>query len=140
MAIGIHWDDAFRLGFGPLDEQHEQLFRMIAEIDRLLDSAAPADSVVPALRRLRAALAAHFAYEDKLMRAIDDAYYDGQLAEHRLQHDSVLTDVDDIIASFGGDAADVRFPGFGMKFFDAVVRHDGAMFSALVHTGKIRLA
>lgn len=137
MAIGIHWDDAFRLGFAPLDEQHERIFRIVADIDRHLAGAAPANAVVSALWSLREALADHFKYEETLMARVGGLLSDTAFDDHRACHEAILDDLDGILTSLGTESAAARLHSFGTILFRNVVLDDGEMVSALVRAGML---
>ncbi|MBK7249694.1 MAG: hemerythrin family protein [Gammaproteobacteria bacterium] len=94
----LEWRDAYALGLPEIDHEHQQ---MIAEINRLhesLDHNATADDVVDCLGEILAHISAHFALEEKNMRA---AAYDG-LAEHKADHERLL----DELHTIASDVAD----------------------------------
>lgn len=138
MVIGIHWDDTLRLGFAPLDEQHEQIFAIIADIDRRLEASAPLEAVVDEVRRLRDALAAHFEYEDRLMMEISDTYFEAKINKHRADHADLLGAVDQVISSRGETLHDRHLRDLGSRLLRYVILDDGELVSALVHAGMIR--
>ena len=138
MVIGIQWDDAFRLGLAPLDEQHERIFRLVEDVDHLLDAAARPDAVMTALARLRDMLVDHFRYEDHLMSSVADRLCETAFDAHRACHDTVLGKIDHIVAAFGAEPTDELFRNFGSILFRSVVLDDGEMVSALIRSDKVR--
>lgn len=90
----LEWRDAYALGVPEIDHEHRE---MIAEINRLhdsLDQDAGTDDVVDCLGEILAHIAAHFALEEKNMRA---AAYPA-LAEHKADHERLLDELHTIAA------------------------------------------
>jgi hemerythrin len=88
----IAWREEFRIGLPEVDEEHRAL---IAEINRLharLGGGAAVGEVAAALGDVHAAIAAHFALEEKDMSALG---YDG-LAAHKAEHERLLDEILDL--------------------------------------------
>jgi hemerythrin len=68
-----------------IDAEHKHIFRLADELHRAVLGGAPADQVRATLRELTAGSDAHFAREERLMRA---THYPAS-AWHKGQHDTV---------------------------------------------------
>jgi hemerythrin len=102
MAL-LHWRDEFRIGIEEVDHEHREL---IATINRLAEAArGDADAVADFLGELHAQIAAHFALEEKVMKA----HRYREFADHKADHERLLSEIRDIMdaAAAGGryDAA-----------------------------------
>lgn len=89
----IQWRDEFSVGVPAVDHEHREL---IATINRLNDKArAGADPmhVITTLGEIYAQISAHFALEERIMRA---AEYDG-FEEHKAEHEALLDSLRDIM-------------------------------------------
>jgi hemerythrin len=88
----LEWRDAYRIGIAEVDYEHREL---IAQINTLLELSRGGGkvAVMDALGELHAAIAAHFALEEKLMRS---QRYSGY-AEHKQDHEQLLDELRDIM-------------------------------------------
>lgn len=96
----IAWRDEYSVGLPDVDHEHRVLIAMINELAAGLGSETPRARVVGALGEICARIAAHFALEEREMRALK---YIG-LPEHKRDHERLLEDILDIMA-------DVDSPG-----------------------------
>lgn len=90
----LEWRDAYSLGIAEIDHEHRA---MIAEINRLHDTLghdAPVDDVIDCLGEILAHITAHFALEEKNMRALKYSGY----PEHKSDHERLLDELQEISA------------------------------------------
>lgn len=90
----LEWRDVFSLGIPEIDHEHRA---MIAEINRLHDELAhdaPATEVIDCLGEILAHIAAHFALEEKNMRAVKYPDY----PEHKSDHERLLDELQEMCA------------------------------------------
>jgi hemerythrin len=97
MAL-MEWRDEFRLGIASVDHEHQQLFALINAAHAAMgERGSPAPrgergspgAVGDFLGEIHAAIAAHFALEEKIMR---ERAYD-QYAAHKADHERLLDDI-----------------------------------------------
>ena len=91
----IHWRDEFSLGVESVDVEHREMIELINTLDNLMQQGASQDAVVDTLGEIYARIAAHFALEEKIMRA---AGYE-QLPAHKMDHERLLDRLLDVIDS-----------------------------------------
>ena len=92
----IAWDDRYSVGEASVDHEHRELIGLINETyDRL--KRPDADITVPDfLGEIYTRISAHFALEEKLMRA---SRYD-QYPEHKADHERLLDEIRDIMDDY----------------------------------------
>jgi hemerythrin len=90
----IEWRDAFKTGIGEVDFEHEQLIALINRVYLRLEAASGRHEAVTAfLAELHDGISAHFALEEKIMRARKYAGY----GEHKDDHEQLLDQIRDIM-------------------------------------------
>lgn len=90
----IAWRDEYSVGLPDVDHEHRMLIAMINELAAGLGPDAPRGRITAALGEICARIAAHFALEEREMRALG---YSG-LADHKDEHERLLEDILDIMA------------------------------------------
>ena len=92
----IAWDDRYSVGEASVDHEHRELIGLINDTyDRL--KRPDADITVPDfLGEIYTRISAHFALEEKLMRA---SRYD-QYPEHKADHERLLDEIRDIMDDY----------------------------------------
>ena len=126
----IDWDEKFSIGVAAVDHEHRELIGLVNEAyDRLMRPGAE-DAVLDFLGEIYARISAHFALEEKLMRAKNYDHY----AEHKADHERLLDEIRDIMDDYEDDA----FFGeelFGQKlmrwFSDHFRTHDARLHRKL---------
>jgi hemerythrin-like metal-binding protein len=88
----IEWRDEFETGIPDVDHEHRELIALVNRLPSVLDSkpTAPARRV---LGDVYAAIAAHFALEERVMR---ESRYDEYL-EHKDEHERLLDELRDLM-------------------------------------------
>lgn len=89
----IDWCDEFQIGLPEVDEEHRSLIDAINRLHRELAAGADVVQVTGAIGDIHAAIASHFALEEKEMTALR---YDGYLA-HKTDHERLLDEILDIL-------------------------------------------
>lgn len=101
----IEWRDEFRVGLPDVDGEHRSLIDAINLLHRELAVGAALVHVTGAIGDIHAAIASHFALEEKEMTAL---CYDGYLA-HKSDHERLLDEIldilDDVVATGRYDPA-----------------------------------
>ena len=91
----IEWREEFSLGIPEVDHEHRQLIELINSLHADLGTERSLQDTADCLGEIYACIAAHFALEEKVMRARG---YD-QLADHKADHERLLDDLRDIMDS-----------------------------------------
>lgn len=111
----IEWDDKFSVGVASVDHEHRELIGLVnAAYERMVRPGAP--EVVPEfLGEIHARISAHFALEEKIMRAKNYGAY----AQHKADHERLLDRIRDIMDAYEDDAffSDVQFAGQLREWF-----------------------
>jgi hemerythrin len=96
----IEWKQEFALGVADVDYEHRELIELINELYGHLERQDSAVSVEDFLGEIYAKISAHFALEEKIMRAHD---YD-QYGDHKADHERLLDEIRDIMDAYEDDA------------------------------------
>lgn len=92
----IHWKDDYSVGVPEVDLEHRELIALInAAHDEMQREGTP-DSVTRFLGEIYTRIAAHFALEEKVMRA---EKYD-QYLDHKTDHERLLDEIRDIMDAY----------------------------------------
>ena len=124
----IEWDEKFSVGVAAVDHEHRELIGLVnATYDRL--QRPDAGITVPDfLGEIYARIYAHFALEEKLMRASRYAHY----AEHKADHERLLDEIRDIMDDYeDGDSEAFDEQQFALRL--------GAWFTGHFRTHDARL-
>lgn len=128
----LQWREEFRVGIEEVDFEHRELIDLINAAHVQAGAGASAESLDHALGAIHSAISAHFALEERVMRA---RHYDA-LEQHKSDHEHLLDDIRDIMdevalhgvfdeAAFGQRLAD----WFGIHFRT----HDARFHRAIEH-------
>jgi hemerythrin len=98
------WEDRYRLGYEPIDRQHEYLVKRINELYEAMYAGKGKAVLDRTLEDLLNYTRSHFEAEERLMARIG---YPG-LAEHRRVHRRMAGHVEELKAEF--DAGDLSSP------------------------------
>lgn len=98
----IEWDDRFRTGIEAVDFEHQELITGINFFFEGVASARPHDDSRADLGEIFAKISAHFALEERKMRAMS-GYAD--YPAHKADHERLLDDIRDIMDEFDSDDA-----------------------------------
>jgi hemerythrin len=97
----LQWKPSFTLGIASVDTEHRDMINMINSVYATLEDENSAAEVDRVLGEIHAQISAHFALEERLMRAA--AYVD--YAEHKNSHEELLEQIRDLMDSFSADPA-----------------------------------
>ncbi len=89
----IEWRDEFRVGLPEVDAEHRSLIDATNQLHRELVVGVALVRVTGAIGDIHAAIASHFALEEKEMTAL---HYDGYGA-HKTDHERLLDELLDIL-------------------------------------------
>jgi len=95
----ITWRDEFSVGVAAVDHEHREMITLINELDQAMQRDASQATVVQALGEIYARISAHFALEEKTMRAARYTHF----AAHKQDHEQLLDELLDVIDSVDDD-------------------------------------
>ena len=106
----IVWRDEFKTGCEEIDQEHHELIDWINRLARTLDQGGSRGEVAAFLGEIHARISAHFALEERLMRAW---HYD-QYAQHKADHEALLDEIADIMDAWESSTSSV-LPTLGLQ-------------------------
>jgi len=83
----LEWNQSHAAFVTEIDDEHQEIFKALSELREALDAGCPVEQLRQVSRHLAACTVAHFAHEERLMRA---ARYHAR-DWHKQQHDHVRT-------------------------------------------------
>jgi len=89
----LEWREEFRIGIPEVDHEHRELIAAINALSGPIDDRSRPESVADFLGELHAQISAHFALEEKVMRA---RHYAGYQA-HKDEHEQLLDRIREIM-------------------------------------------
>jgi hemerythrin-like metal-binding protein len=95
MAL-VEWREEYKLGVASVDHEHEELIALINEVHAQLHEPNSEMTVSACLGEIFARISAHFALEERIMRASE---YD-QLREHKADHERLLDEIRDLMDAY----------------------------------------
>ena len=95
MTIAV-WDESLRTGHRLVDEQHQELFRMVNALHEAIVSNRGKEAIVPTLERLAAYTVRHFSDEEALMRQVDYPLY----LPHKRKHEELVKKAKEMIEGY----------------------------------------
>ncbi len=82
MKSMFEWNTKYSVGISSIDAQHQNLFRMAAELHAAMTAGQGKPACAKILDRLVQYTASHFAHEERLMRLHAYPAFDAHKAEH----------------------------------------------------------
>ncbi len=92
----IAWDDRFSVGIASVDHEHRELIELVNQTHERLKRPDAEITVPDFLGEIYTRVSAHFALEEKLMRASRYAHY----PEHKADHERLLDAIRDIMDDY----------------------------------------
>jgi hemerythrin-like metal-binding protein len=92
----IEWDEKFSVGVASVDHEHRQLIGLVNAAYERLRRPGAGPAVLDFLGEIYARIAAHFALEERLMRASRYVHY----REHKDDHERLLDEIRDIMDDY----------------------------------------
>jgi len=92
----LDWKPEYSVGDASIDHEHQQMIEDINHLSQLLEGTVEAEQIQNILGEIHAAISAHFALEEHLMR---NAHYTGY-PEHKADHEDLLEQIHDLMDSF----------------------------------------
>ena len=123
----LKWQDNFSVGIEEVDHEHRELIELINTLHDTLAADRTGARVEAFLGEILTDISAHFALEEKVMRA---RRYDA-LAEHKADHERLLDDLRDIMdggAPEGPERLAARLESWFAKHFRT---HDARLHGRL---------
>ncbi len=97
----LEWRDDFNIGIDEVDHEHRELIGLINSLHAELGGERSGTRVEACLGEILTAVSAHFALEEKIMRA---RHYDA-FTDHKADHERLLDDLRDIMDGQAGGTA-----------------------------------
>jgi len=91
--VELKWDESYNTGIEQIDEQHKELFVIVADLSAALMLSRAKYVISPILGRLVENIRANFEYEEELMRKYD--YPDYEL--HKVVHGAFKAQLAELI-------------------------------------------
>lgn len=114
----LEWREDFRIGIEEVDHEHRGLIDLINALHEELGGDRSGERTEAFLGEILAGISAHFALEEKVMRA---RRYDA-LAEHKADHERLLDELRDLMdEQAGGGVLDER--GFSARLAEWFSSH-----------------
>lgn len=123
----LEWKSEFSVGIASMDFEHQQMIRMINELYDELMQHNDKDSIEQFLGDIHAAISAHFALEERMMREAGYVEFEA----HKDDHEELLDQIRDMMDAFRTDPEN----GFELlrgKLADWFAVHFGS-FDARLH-------
>jgi hemerythrin len=95
----LQWKPSFTLGIASVDTEHRDMINTINRVYATLEDEHSELEVNRVLGEIHAQISAHFALEERLMRAASYAEY----AQHKDSHEQLLDQIRDLMDSFSAD-------------------------------------
>ena len=92
----IEWDEKYSVGVAAVDHEHRELIGLVNEAHDRLMRPGGEEAVKDFLGEIFARISAHFALEDKIMRARNYDRYDA----HKADHERLLDEIRDIMDDY----------------------------------------
>ena len=90
------WKPEYAIGIAAVDYEHQELIRMINDLDRRIQGPIAAGEIESFLGELHAAISAHFALEEL---AMVKAHY-AELPQHKADHEALLEQIREMMDQF----------------------------------------
>lgn len=122
----VLWRRELSVGDDEIDAQHRYAFELVEDIQRCTAASESADVVDNLLDRFAGHMCEHFAFEERLMRAVQYPALD----RHTVQHRSLIVGVTQIVQNFrtGQIALDVSLYHYLTRWLEShVLTEDHAM-------------
>lgn len=87
------WSDKYSLGVDAIDDQHKELFRLVADLERLINAQAGVSEIQHALNQLLRWAEIHFAAEETLLRVSGYPSIEPHIGEHQTFLDSLRKNI-----------------------------------------------
>jgi hemerythrin len=128
----LKWKPAFSLGIPSVDLEHREMIAMINEAHEGLEGRIDPASIEAMLGEIHAGIAAHFALEERLMRAAGYAEYGAHKDDHEKLLDQIL-DLMDVYAVDPENGREALQKGLSDWFGSHFATFDARLHGELVH-------
>jgi len=95
----LQWKPSYALGIPSVDTEHRELIRVINAVYGQLENDHDPDQVQAVLGDIHAQIAAHFALEERIMRAANYS----EFVQHKDSHEELLDQIRDLMDSYAVD-------------------------------------
>ena len=92
----IEWDEKYSVGVAAVDHEHRELIGLVNEAHDRLMRPGGEEAAMDFLGEIFARISAHFALEEKIMRARNYDRYD----EHKTDHERLLDEIRDMMDDY----------------------------------------
>lgn len=130
----LNWHPEYSVGVPAVDDEHRQMIKLINELHDRLGGRPDSEAAEMFLGDIHAAIAAHFALEERLMRKAEYGEYE----DHKEDHEQLLDQLRDVMDEHLDDPAtgtellkqrltdwfSKHFAGFDARLHDKLGTHD----------------
>ena len=95
----LEWKKKYSIGNAAVDHEHREMIRQITTLYQQLEGPVDATTIEAVLGEIHAGISAHFALEERLMRAANYAEYE----DHKDDHEDLLDQIHDLMDGFAED-------------------------------------
>ena len=95
----LQWKPSYALGIPSIDTEHREMIRVINAVYEQLENNHDPDQVQAVLGDIHAQIAAHFALEERIMRAANYS----EFVQHKDSHEELLDQIRDLMDSYAAD-------------------------------------
>jgi len=95
----LQWKPSYALGIPSIDTEHREMIRVINAVYEQLENNHDPDQVQAVLGDIHAQIAAHFALEERIMRAANYS----EFVQHKDSHEELLDQIRDLMDSYAVD-------------------------------------
>ena len=99
MAL-IEWNDGFSVGVADIDHEHRSLIELINQLYSNLEQGASQEEISDFFGEIYAHISAHFALEEKIMRANNYVEYEA----HKNEHEQLLEEIRNMMDDYSDSA------------------------------------
>lgn len=92
----IEWDDAYKVGVGKFDQQHQRIVAMIDQVHEASESGKERQVLMTVLSNLAGYTKTHFSDEERMMEEHDYPF----LSRHRAEHQRLIAELADLYRDF----------------------------------------
>ena len=94
----LQWKPEYSVGVASVDHEHRQMIELINELDAQIGEHADAERLELYLGEIYAAIAAHFALEERFMRNANYPEYEAHKQDHEDLLDELVAIMDHFVA------------------------------------------
>lgn len=131
----FEWNDAYSVGIGSIDAQHQGLFAIARELHTAMSAGQGKAALGKILDRLVRYTTAHFAHEERLMRLADYPGLESHVGEHQALTSKVMELQTDYKA--GRTTISIQLLQFLRTWLQQHIQHSDLAYAPYVKQAKV---